>query len=189
MMIVRSIAFSLIILTAGTGLIAGEIVTYTDDRGDLFITNGPPPKDARIRDVVRYREKRDEEIEAFREGRETEREERLRQNRARQAEKSRQQAEEARQAAEAAVVRAEEAGRQASEYIGKYGSRKKKRKWHQSQIRRLTEEARVAEEQATEAVARANQARKEALKASEGLREAGVEPAGEPDDVQKGRAP
>ena len=55
----------LLILFAGSNLGAQKLYTWTDEKGVLHITDNPPPKRARIKDVTKYREKTPQEIDAI----------------------------------------------------------------------------------------------------------------------------
>ena len=36
---------------------AGKVYTWTDENGNLHITNTPPPKNAKVKDVLPYQQK------------------------------------------------------------------------------------------------------------------------------------
>lgn len=153
----------LILLLIGSNSNAGEIVTWTDEYGNLNITNQSPPEGVMVQNVIQYKEKTDEEIREYKRLQEKKRQDRLKQAKIQEAQKAKKEAGKAKKEAEEAEARAEEATRNANEYINKYSSRKKKkRKAYRSRARKLVEEAEKAKALAIQAVNKANQAEKDA---------------------------
>lgn len=168
----RTAAAILIVFLISSNLNAGEIVTWSDDDGNLNITNLPPPKGIKIQNTIQYKEKTDEEIREFKRRQEAKQQDRLKQQKIQEAQKAKKEAEKAKKEAEEEKVCAEEAGQKANEYINKgFPRKKKKRNAYIFRTRKLAEEAEMAEVQAIEALKKANQAEKDAKEAAKIVQE------------------
>jgi hypothetical protein len=105
------------LFAASADLRAAEVYTWTDEKGNLHITQDPPPKKAKLKDTIIY-----EPQSAVKEL-ETERRQKTADEAAAEKQnsdellKARAEAEQARKDAETAAAKAEEAARVAKEYI------------------------------------------------------------------------
>ena len=52
-----SIIGILLVGFSGSGLIAGQVYTWTDENGNLHVTDTPPPPKSRLKDTLEYQEK------------------------------------------------------------------------------------------------------------------------------------
>ncbi len=144
-------------------LFAGQVYTWTDEKGNLHVTDTPPPAKAKVKDTLEYEEKTAAEIQDIknrRMRRDQERQEEAEVNRVTEAKKR------AREADEAAQMAAEEADQITQEveaYVRRLGSTKEKRKQFRKRIRREIGRAEAAQ-------ARAQQAAEDAAQAAENAR-------------------
>ena len=111
-----------------SGLIAGQVYTWTDENGNLHVTDTPPPPESKVQDTLEYREKTAAEIQ------ELNRQQGIRQDQKREESVRRQAAAAAKRAAKA-DQEAQEASQQAAEAYENamrtyniYGKTKDKRK-------------------------------------------------------------
>jgi AAA15 family ATPase/GTPase len=157
----------LILLLIGLNLGAGEIITWTDEDGNVNITNLPPPEGIKIQNVIPYKKKPDEEIREYEHLQEQKRQDRLKQQKIQEAKKAENDAEKAKNEAEEAESRAQEAVQKANEYLNKHNPRKKKkRNAYIFRTKKLVQEAEKAKAQAVQALNKANQTEKEAKEAA-----------------------
>jgi len=59
-------AIVICVLLAGflsSGLIAGQVYTWTDENGNLHVTDTPPPPKSKVKDTLEYQEKTAAEIQ------------------------------------------------------------------------------------------------------------------------------
>ena len=152
----------LLILFAGSNLGAQKLYTWTDEKGVLHITDNPPPKRARIKDVTKYREKTPQEIDAIQREKEDLRRKYEKEEQIERARKSELQAREADQRANEAVKQAQEKYEHNLEYIKRLSTTRDKRKQFRKKIQRLKDESEAAQ---TEAQMAAKQAQEAAQKA------------------------
>ena len=141
---------------------AQKLYTWTDENGNLHITQDPPPKSAKVEDVVKYRERSPEE-EAARQRRNEEFRKGLKR------EKQREETRDARQEADKAEKEAQRLRDQAQkeydynkEYIDKLSNRKWKRKKFRKRIDRLKKETEQSFAEAEAASKRAEEAKAKA---------------------------
>ena len=127
---------------------ADTVYTWTDEKGNLHITQEPPPKRAKIKETMDYQppppkadlESEDgKEIEAAAEPKKQELDE---------VQKARAEAEKARQAAEIAKDVAEEVTRMAREYNESNNPDKVMQQAYELQMEKAIENAKAAEERA-----------------------------------------
>ncbi len=131
---------------------AGQVYTWTDEHGNLHITDYPPPKSAKIKDVMQYQEKSVDEKRAERKEQQEEALEDLKEQQNRQIEEAKRKARQADERAQEAAARAEQITRDNNAYIKRLGSTKDKRKQFKKRIRRLKQEAETAQEVANVAI-------------------------------------
>ena len=149
-----------------SGLIAGQVYTWTDEDGNLHVTDTPPPPKSKVKDTLEYQEKTAADIQELerREGirQDQERKESIR----RQAEAAAKRAAKADQEAQEASQKAAEAYENAMRTYNIYGRTKDKRKKFKKRIRRAFDEADAAQARASEAADNALQAQEDARTAA-----------------------
>ena len=131
---------------------AGRVYTWTDEHGNLHITDSPPPKSAKIKHVMQYRRKTADEKLAEKQEQKEEALEDLKEKQNQQIEEAKRKARQADERAKEAVARAEQITRDNNAYIRRLGSTKEKRKQFKKRIRRLKQEADIAQEVANAAI-------------------------------------
>ncbi|MDX1707616.1 MAG: DUF4124 domain-containing protein [Desulfobacterales bacterium] len=145
-----------------SSLPGGQVFTWTDENGNLHVTDTPPPPRAKVKDTLEYQEKTVEEIQALqnrRQRRDLEREQDAKGNRVDDAKK---RAREADQAAQKATEDADQITQEVEAYVRRLGSTKEKRKQFRKKIQREIQRAEDAQERARQAVEDARQANEEA---------------------------
>jgi hypothetical protein len=176
----------LIFLLIGLNLGAGEIITWTDENGNVNITNLPPPAGIKIQNVIPYKKRPDEEIRKYEHLQEQKRQDRLKQEKIQEAKKAENDAEKARNEAKEAESRAQEAVQKANEYLNKHNPRKKKkRNAYIFRTRKLVQEAQKAKAQAVQALNKADQAEKKSKEAAKMVQDFDSQnPWARPSDLQ-----
>ena len=148
-------------------LSADKVYTWTDEKGNLHITQDPPPKKAKLKETMDYQPlpaKADLESERQKEiGTEAE----LKKQTLDEAQKARAEAEEAKKEAEIARGVAEEVMRMAKEYSESKNRNKVMQQTYEYQMEKAIEEAKAAEERARIAEEKAINAEKKAKLAEE----------------------
>jgi hypothetical protein len=143
-------------------LAADKVYTWTDENGNLHITQEPPPKKAKIKETMDYEpQPRKTDLESKRRkeiGAETE----LRKQTSDEAQKARAEAEKARKEAEIASGIAEEVARMAKEYSESENRNKVMQQTYKYQMEEAVEDAKAAEERARIAEEKAIAAEKKA---------------------------
>jgi len=168
--LVSGIILMVFVATAST-LLAEEVYTWTDESGNLHITEEPPPKNARVKDIIHYQP---ESGKAIQEQEHRERlDERLREKKRRlhEAQQARTEAEKARKEAEAARARAREVARRSEEFIKTHDTNQYMRVAFKYEIKKAIEDAKLAEQQARAAEEKAAAAEKKAQLAEQRLKE------------------
>ena len=151
---------------SGSGLIAGQVYTWTDENGNLHVTDTPPPPKSRLKDTLEYQEKTAADIQ------ELEQRQHIRDDQER-TEAVRRQADEAAERAAKAAQEALEANQEAADAYEnarrtyqRYGKTKDKRKKFRKRIERANDAAEAAKARAAEAAENARQARENARSAA-----------------------
>ena len=158
------------LFAASAELRAAEVYTWTDEAGNLHITQDPPPKKATLKETMTY------QPQSAIKDLETERRQRPGDEAAAEKQKSdellkaRAEAEQARKEAEIAAAKAEEAARMAKEYIETHNRNQYMRRAYQYQMEKAAEDAKAAQERAKIAEERAIEAEKKAERAEEQAR-------------------
>jgi len=147
-------AILLFSLFAATILGAQKLYTWTDENGVLHITEQPPPKSAKVEDVVTYKERTPEELEAIERNKDNIRRE------FGQAQLDREQ--EARLKAKQAEEQAKKEYEYNQEYIKRLSSTKRKRRQFRKKIERLKKETEQSFDEAKSAAEKAEEARQTA---------------------------
>jgi chromosome segregation ATPase len=157
---------------------AGQVYTWTDEHGNLHITNSPPPKTAKIKEVLPYQQKSVDEIQTEKQLQKKENREDLKEKQDQQIQEARRKARDADQRAKEAVARAEQITQDNNTYIKRLGSTREKRKQFRKKIQRLKDEAVLAQEVANSAI-------EEARRSAEAVQELEEEIAGANQQPQK----
>ena len=158
---------ALLVAIFNTNLFAGQVYTWTDENGNLHVTDTPPPAKATVQDTLEYKEKTAAEIQELQDRqrrRDQKGQEETEINRVEQAKKR------AREADEAAQIAAEEADQITQEvetYVRRLGSTKEKRKQFRKRIQREIGRAEAAQARARQAAEDAAQAAEDARLAEE----------------------
>ena len=167
MKLIKLSAVLLLIFFAGSSLGAQKLYTWTDETGVLHITDKPPPKRARIKDVTKYREKTPQELDAIQREKEDLRRKYEKEEQIERARQSELQAREADQRANEAVKQAREKYEQNLEYIKRLSTTRDKRKQFRKRIQRLKDESEAAQTEAQMAVKQAEEAAQKARMTAE----------------------
>ena len=159
----------LLILLAALNLNAQSLYTWTDENGVVHLATQPPPERDRVEDVevMRYREKSSQEIQAIQKKKENLR---RKLDKEKQIEKARQAEIQARKAevkAQKAAKQAQEEFEYNNEYIRRLTSTQEKRKQFRKRVERLKAETEASRAEAKAAVEQAEKAVQKARKAAE----------------------
>ena len=153
-------------------LAADTVYTWTDENGNLHITQDPPPKKAELKETMDYQPppaKADLGSEHRPQiGAEAE----LKKQKPDEAQQARAEAEKAKKAAEIARDKAEEVTRMAKEYGESNNQNKVTQQTYEFQMEKSIEDAKAAEERARIAEEKAIDAEKKAKLAEEQVRPA-----------------
>jgi hypothetical protein len=159
----------LMAILAASQLNAQKLYTWTDEKGVTHITDQPPPQNATVEGVIKFKEKSPQELDAIERRKEQLRKWNERQDNIDAARRANAQAREADQRAQEAMKRAQDEYEYNQDYVRKLSNRRWKRKKFRKRIERLkleTEasqsEARAAAQQAEEAAEKAREAAAEA---------------------------
>jgi uncharacterized membrane protein len=167
----------LVVALLVSNLNAAKVYTWTDEKGKLHISEEPPPKNTKVKDVIDYQPKAEKKIgesDALQEeGNAGPLVERKRQ----EARDAREQAEKATREAQAAQTKANQAVEKANEYISTHNRNQYMRRAHKYEMRKVSDEAKTAQEQARVATEKAHKAEKRAQAAEEEARRAAALPA------------
>ena len=152
----------LIVGFLSSGLMAGQVYTWTDENGNLHVTDTPPPAKSKVKDTLEYQEKPAAEIQELKHRQSTGEDQKSRESIRRQADAAAKRAAEADQDAQAASQRSADAYENAMQTYNTYGRTKDKRKKFRKRIRRAFDQAEAAQARASEAAENARQAQAEA---------------------------
>jgi len=139
---------------------ADQVYTWTDKDGNMHITAEPPPRNAKIKDVIEYEPRVDETIPDTEQQRDSEAPVATGEQKSDEVRQARARAKKARQEAETARVKAEEATKAAEKYIETHSQNEYMRRAHQYQMRKAADDAKAAQEQARIAEEKAIEAEK-----------------------------
>ena len=154
-------ALLLFSLFAATILGAQKLYTWTDENGVLHITEQPPPKSAKVEDVVTYKERTPEELEAIERNKDNIRRE-FGQAQLDREQEARLKAKQAEEQAKKAKDKAEKEYEYNKEYIKRLSSTKRKRRQFRKKIERLKKETEQSFDEAKSAAEKAEEARQTA---------------------------
>ena len=163
----------LLLCWANSEVFADQVYTWTDKDGNMHITAEPPPKNARIKDVLKYEPQPDNAVPDTEQPRDSEaaaaptpgepESDEVRQARIR--------AEKARKEAKIARAKAEELTKAAEKYIDTHNRNEYMRRAHQYKMRKAAENAKAAQEQARIAEEKAIEAEKKVKLAEENAKD------------------
>jgi hypothetical protein len=151
----------LIILT-NSELFADKVYTWTDKDGNMHITAEPPPQDARVKDVIQYEPRPEQNTPDAEPERDVETESAADKPVPEDVLRARARAEKARQEAETARARAEALTKAAEKYIETHNRNEYMRRAHKYKMIKAADEARAAQEEARIAEEKAIEAEKKA---------------------------
>lgn len=161
----------LLLLCADTKVFADQVYTWTDKDGNMHITAEPPPKNARVKDVITYEPRPEATVLDTEQRRDSESGAASGEQESDEVRQARARAEKARQEAEIARARAEEKTKAAKKYIETHNRNQYMRRAHKYQMRKAAEEAKAAQEQARIAEEKAIEAEKKAKLAEENAKD------------------
>ena len=171
-----SIIAIFVIILLVSNLNAAKVYTWTDKKGNLHISEEPPPGNAKVKDVIDYKPKADKEAEASGTPPEEGHDGPLIKRRQQEARSAREQAKEAAREAQAAQTKANQAVKKANEYINTHNRNQYMRRVHKYEMRKVAEDAKKAQEQARVATEKAHTAEKRAQAVEEQAQKAAVLP-------------
>jgi len=154
-----------------------KIYTWTDERGNLHVTDEPPPTSAKVKEVETYQDQSVDEAGAIERELQQRQEQRQVEDLQEEVAQAQRNAVEADQKAEQATERARELTREAQEYVRRFGNTPERRKQFKYKIQARKEMALAAQDAALEARALADQAKLDAEKLQAAAEEAGRQQA------------
>jgi hypothetical protein len=156
----------LITLSAAPHLDAQKIYTWTDENGLTHITDQPPPDQARVQDVIKYKEKTPQEQAAIEREMESLRRSNERQDNIDAAQRAKAAAREAEKQAQEAVDKARKEAQENQEYVRRLSNRSWKRRQFRKRIERIKVETEATQAEAAAEVQRAEEAAQKARQAA-----------------------
>jgi hypothetical protein len=153
-----------------SSLIAGQVYTWTDENGNLHVTDTPPPPKSKIKDTLEFEEKTAAEIQQLQNRKKRRAEEWGQEKVISSVEAAKRRARQADERAKEAVENAEQITSDAETYIKRLSSTKEKRKQFRKKIQREAQRAQAAQARARKAREDAAQAAEEARLAEEELK-------------------
>ena len=166
-------AVFLMAISAAPYLYAQRIYTWTDENGVMHFTDQAPPKNARVEDVIKYKEKTPQEQAAIERKIEKLRQSNERQDKIDAAQRAEVAAREAQKRAARAVENAREETQENQDYVRQLSNRKWKRKKFRKRIERIKIETEATQ---AEAEAEVRQAEAAAQKAKDAAAETSETP-------------
>ena len=149
-----------------------NIYTWTDERGNLHVTDEPPPDSATVKEVETYRDQSADEAESIEQELQQREERRREEGLQDEVAQAQRNAAEAEQNAEKAMERARELTREAQEYVRRFGNTSERRQQFKYKIQARKEMALAAQDAALEARALADQTKLDAQKLEAAAKEA-----------------
>ena len=159
--VLAGISLLLLFWTTSEAL-ADQVYTWTDKDGNMHITAEPPPKNARIKEVLKYEPQPEIKVPDAEERQNPAAETPSGKTEPDDVRRARARAEKARQEAEIARARADEATKAAEKYIETHNRNEYMRRAYQYQMRKAADDARAAQEFARIAEEKAVEAEKKA---------------------------
>ena len=161
----------LLLFFANAEVFADQVYTWTDKDGNIHITAEPPPKNARVKDVLKYEPQPDEPVTDSEQRRDSQAEAAPGKPESDEVRQARTKAEKARKEAEIAKAKAEEVTKAAEKYIETHNRNEYMRRAHKYKMRKAADDAKAAQEQARIAEEKAIEAEKKAKLAEENARD------------------
>jgi hypothetical protein len=155
-------ALVLSILAAAPARAQSTVYTWTDARGNLHITDEPPPGNASLKDVVESFPPSPAEVRQNELQRQRQSEKRQEEQRSATVEEALRRAREADAEAQQAIQRADEQAQQALDYRKRFGNTPSRREQFKYKIRQEEQKAEDARAEAQKAIDRAKAAAEEA---------------------------
>jgi hypothetical protein len=166
------LAFVLLLAILGVShLNAQNIYTWTDAKGVTHITDQPPPQNATVEDVVKFKEKSPQELEAIEHRKEQLRKWNERQDKIEAARRAEAEARQADRRAEEAMQRAQDEYEYNQDYVRALGNRRWKRRKFRKRIEGLKLETEATQAEAQAAAQQAEEAAKKTRDAAAKARE------------------
>jgi len=153
-----------------SGLIAGQVYTWTDENGNLHVTDTPPPPKSKVKDTLEYQEKTAADIQELQNIKERRDQDRLQETKTNRVAEAKKRAREADKAAQTAAEQADQITQEVEVYIRRLGSTREKRKQFRKKIQREIQRAEAAQMRARQAAEDAKQAAEDARLAEEELK-------------------
>jgi hypothetical protein len=163
------IATTILLFSLFTASLLGaqKLYTWTDENGVLHITDHPPPQKAQLEEVVTYKERTPEELNAIERRKNKLRRELDQDFQQVKTQEAQLKAKQAEEEAKKAREQAEKEYEENKAYIDKLSNRKWKRKKFRKKIDRLKKETEESYSEAKSAAERAEEAKKKAENAEE----------------------
>lgn len=161
----------LLLCCVNSEIFADQVYTWTDKEGNMHITAEPPPKNARVQDVITYEPRPDETIPDAEQRRDSESEPAPGEPESDDVRQARTRAEKARKEAEIASAKAAEVTKAAEKYIETHNRNEYMRRAHKYKMRKAADDAKAAQEQARIAEEKAIEAEKKAKMVEENARD------------------
>jgi hypothetical protein len=150
----------LLFVFANTEVFADQVYTWTDKDGNMHITAEPPPQNARVKDVLQYEPRPDQNTPDAEPKEDAESEATTEKPVPDYVLRAREKAEKAKKEAEIARAEAEEKTKAAEKYIETHNRNEYMRRAYKYKMRKAAEEANAAKEQARIAQEKAIEAEK-----------------------------
>jgi hypothetical protein len=161
----------LLLFFANAEVFADQVYTWTDKEGNMHITAEPPPKNARVKDVLTYESQPDNAVSDTEQRRDSKAAAAPGKPESDEVRQARTKAEKAKKEAEIASAKAEEVTKAAEKYIETHNQNEYMRRAHQYQMRKVADDAKAAQEQARIAEEKAIEAEKKVKLAEENARD------------------
>ena len=118
-----------------SGLFAGQVYTWTDENGNLHVTDTPPPPKSKVKDTLEYQEKTVQEVQELKQRQSIRQEQKNEESVRQRADAASKRAAKADQEAREASQKAADAYENAMRTYNIYGKTKDKRKKFKKRIK------------------------------------------------------
>ncbi|MEE9495269.1 MAG: DUF4124 domain-containing protein [Desulfobacterales bacterium] len=161
----------LLLFFTNSEVFADQVYTWTDKDGNMHITAEPPPKNARVKDVLKYAPQPEKTVPGKQPRQDSGDAAATAKQESDEGRQAREKAQKAREEAEIARGKAAEAMKTAKEYIETHNRNEYMRRAYKYQMRKAADDAKAAQEQARIAEEKAIEAEKKAKRAEERARD------------------
>ena len=161
----------LMAILGASHLNAQKIYTWTDEKGVTHITDQPPPKNATVEDVVKFKEISPQELDVIESRKEQLRQWNERQDKIEAARRAEAEARQADRRAKEAMQRAQDEYEYNRDYVRALSNRRWKRRKFRKRIEGLKIETEATQAEAQAAAQQAEEAAKKAREAAAKARE------------------